>query len=156
MCLFPKVNRTQVLPQWKCCVSCMGGLLDMKCVHVQRGNRTFDHDDCVGVRKILWTREDFDTERTKKTDRIFTRRYSTLGIVIQLLHQTARSWKVVKSLSCRRLVKVKKCRNSDDSVPWDGSVRDSQKPEADRNEDDSMPRFAKAEKREETKMIWCP
>ena len=46
--LFPKVNR-MLLPYWKCCVSCVGGMLDRSCVHIQRVGGRCDHEDCVGV-----------------------------------------------------------------------------------------------------------
>ena len=44
--LFPKVNRMWVFPQWKCCVSCVGGMLDRRCANVQCIGRRCDQGLC--------------------------------------------------------------------------------------------------------------
>ena len=50
---FPKVNRTQVVPRRKYYVNCVGGVLDWRCVHVQRVVGMCNHVDRVGVQKIF-------------------------------------------------------------------------------------------------------
>ena len=52
MHLFPKVNRMQIFTQQRCCVSCLGGMLDRKRVNVPRVGRRCDHGDYVNTQKI--------------------------------------------------------------------------------------------------------
>ena len=51
--LFPKLNKMRVFSQRKCRVRCVGGMLDKRCVNVQRVGEMYDHEDCVGVRKMI-------------------------------------------------------------------------------------------------------
>ena len=60
MCdMFPKVNWTQVFPQWKCRVGWVGGILDRMRVHAQGLGWRYDHKDFEDVRKIIQTKGEF-------------------------------------------------------------------------------------------------
>ena len=41
------------IPQWKCCISYMGGMLDRSCVHAQHIGERCGHEDCVCVWEII-------------------------------------------------------------------------------------------------------
>ena len=53
---FPRVNSAQLSHQRKTRINCVGDMLDMRGVHVQRIGETWDHEDIAGVRKIIKTR----------------------------------------------------------------------------------------------------
>ena len=79
----------------------MGGMLDYRHIHAKRVGGRCDHDDCIGVREIIWTWEDFDSrERTKKTDRRAISRYTALGACLKWRDSKSREENLKKMIWC--------------------------------------------------------
>ena len=107
-------------------------MLDMKRVKAQRVGERCDHEHCVCVREIIWTREDLDSSkdepRNKKIERRATRSYAALGAGLAPDFPRLRSSENLELYHTPE--RREERRNGDDLVPWDSpdEIRESHEP----------------------------